>query len=732
MDPSRFTLHGLAIVAIIALTAAGLLLGSRDARALPADTTADAVFGQLGSFTTAVCNNPGGPPTASTLCGARGVTTDAAGNVYIADSANNRVLVYVTPLTTDFVADRVFGQNGLLTTNACNAPGAPTAKSLCGPDSVALDAAGNLYVSDTRNHRVVQYDLPLASDDVADRVYGQPAMTSGACNLGGVTATSMCNPAGIAVDTTGRLYIADNANSRVLMHTNPLADSTADAVIGQLGSLTTSLCNVGAGPTASTLCRPQGVSVDSAGNVFVADTSNHRVTQYDTPFSTDLVADRVFGQAGSFVTAGCNIGGVSANSLCNPTRVHAEVTGDVYITDTANHRVLAYLTPISTNTTADIVFGQLGSFTTQACLAPPATADRLCAPTEASVDANGNLYVADTSYHRVLVYLAGALMTPTPTETPAGPTNTPTSTPTDIPTKTPVVTSTPTDTPEPTATPTDRPEPTATPTDTPEPTATPADTATPTETTTPTSTPTTTATPCPFDDLDCDRFLDFAPPAHYGPNNINLDFDNCIGVANSTQLNSDGDYLKLTPLATNDDKTMPDSDAAGDACDADDDNDGMTDLYEAAGTLCGGTPTNPVEADSDLDRVLDGIECFLGTNPNVFGSAPTVAACAFLAGGSAVDADADGVLDLREICYYGTSVALADSDGDGCSDRREVASMDGNRSVDVIDLGIIAGAAGAYTLPGTAQQRDYDISKNGMIDVIDLMLGAAAVGSCPP
>src|SRR4030042_1000682 len=93
-------------------------------------------------------------------------------------------------------------------------------------------------------------------------------------------------------------------------------DTVADRVFGQGGSFTSGDCNLG---VASSLCTPFGAAVDGAGNLYVADHLNNRVLESDSPLTTDPVADRVFGQASSFTSTTCNLGGVSAGSLCYPT-----------------------------------------------------------------------------------------------------------------------------------------------------------------------------------------------------------------------------------------------------------------------------------------------------------------------------------------------------------------------------------------------------------------------------
>ena len=90
------------------------------------------------------------------------------------------------------------------------------------------------------------------------------------------------------------------------------SDDTADTVLGQ-PNFTSSACNTG-GISGSTVCRPSGMAIDASGNLFVADANNYRILEYDSPLTTDTMADRVIGQP-NFTTTGCNTSGVSASGL---------------------------------------------------------------------------------------------------------------------------------------------------------------------------------------------------------------------------------------------------------------------------------------------------------------------------------------------------------------------------------------------------------------------------------
>ena len=84
------------------------------------------------------------------------------------------------------------------------------------------------------------------------------------------------------------------------------------------------------------------MAVDSAGDVYVADRTNHRVLGYPSPLTTDIVADVVFGQSGSFSSMTSNLGGVGASSLSSPHAVAVSGSGNLYVGDTGNNRALVY------------------------------------------------------------------------------------------------------------------------------------------------------------------------------------------------------------------------------------------------------------------------------------------------------------------------------------------------------------------------------------------------------
>ena len=350
-------------------------------------TAADVVYGQLGSFTT---NGPNdGGITANSLFLNSDVALDTSGNLYVADSVNNRVLFYPAGSTT---ATRVYGQLGSFTTDIPNNGGVGP-HGLDNPTGVALDSSGNLYVADQSNNRVLFY---LAGNTTPARVYGQfGSYTSNIQNIGGLSANGLDAPRGVALDSSGNLYVADLVNNRVLFY---LAGSTtATRVYGQLGSFTTNTPNNG-GTGANSLDLPYGVALDSSGNLYVSDYANNRVLFY---LAGSTTATRVYGQLGSFTTNLENNGGLNANSLDEPVGVGVDSSSNLYVSDYANNRVLFYP---SGGTTATRVYGQLGSFTTSTANNGGISANSLNEPEGVALDSSGNLYVSDYANSRVLAY----------------------------------------------------------------------------------------------------------------------------------------------------------------------------------------------------------------------------------------------------------------------------------------------------------------------------------------
>ncbi len=339
------------------------------------DTTADREVGQtdldhnMENFGGAAALELANP--ASTLVLAATPAIDSNGHLYVADAINSRVLGW--PSASAFAdgdaAAIVIGQNDFFSFGcsdgaAAGDVGGVGPDSLCQPGGAAVDSAGNLYVADTGDNRVLEFAQPFLSGKttglVANLVLGQNgSFTTIAPSTG---ADRLNAPTGVTLDASGDVFVADTGNSRVLEYDDPLAagggtpdtpgsagDTTADAVFGQDGSFTTAACNSGtgggdvSGVGPDSLCRPTGVALDSNGNLYVADRSNSRVTEYNTPLNAssgetgagDTIADLVFGQNGSFTATGCNKGkaagdlsGVGADSRANPPpwRLTVQVT----------------------------------------------------------------------------------------------------------------------------------------------------------------------------------------------------------------------------------------------------------------------------------------------------------------------------------------------------------------------------------------------------------------------
>ncbi len=362
----------------------------------PGDRTADAVLGQPG-FNSNTCHNGG--ISATTLCLSNDATIDlSTGRMYVSDDLNLRILGYSSGpgFTNGMAADIVIGQETFDTDEPCHGQADPV--TVCRTGEIQLDVAGNLYVTDRQNKRVLEFDDPATTDVVADRVFGQPDMFTKQCNLG---ADGLCGPRGLAFDAAGNLYVSDQGNHRIMVYFDPLNDQVADAVIGAPDFDTKIGCLIP--PSASDMCEPRGIDVDANGTLWVADAFNHRVLAFLSPLTTDGVADLVLGQP-DFASNICNNGGVSAASLCQTRDAAVTAAGTVYVADMYNSRVLAYFDPFGTDTVADRFFGQ-SSFRGRACNSGGVpTAKTLCRPGGVELDQCGNLYVGDRYNHRLLRY----------------------------------------------------------------------------------------------------------------------------------------------------------------------------------------------------------------------------------------------------------------------------------------------------------------------------------------
>lgn len=226
--------------------------------------------------------------------------------------------------------------------------------------------------------------------------------------------------------------------------------------------------------------------------------------------------------------------------------------------------------------------------------------------------------------------------------------------------------------------------------------------------------------------------------------------DNCQFAANPGQENNDRNFVDNSPpyAPSTDDVTLAASDVQGDACDLDDDNDGLSDSVEAFGP-CASTlfTTDPTKADSDGDRVVDGAECALGSDPANAASRPAAPAPGTDADGDGLsdayeasigsnpslkDSDGDGMQDGWEVKGYNTNPMVVDSDGDGVKDGCEVASLNGDTVVNPGDQALLA-AELMRAVPAAQKLANFDLNKDGAINPGDQAFQASKVGAgnCP-
>jgi len=356
---------------LASLTAGGIVLDS-SGNLYISDTYADRVRkvtpegviqAFAGSGERGYCGD-GGPATSACLFLPGALAVDAAGNLYISDTSNHRV--------------RKVSPGGVITTAAGNGStgsggddGPATSASVGSPKSLACDAAGNLYISQPLQRRVRKVDPQGVIRTVAG---------NGSTGFGGDGISAVAGPLapnGIAIDAVGNLYVAESESRRV-RKVSPLGILSTVAGTGDC-------CFRGdGGPATEAWMSPSEVAVDNAGNLYVSDAGG-RLRQVSPDGIINTIAGGGIGDGALAIKA----------ALSSPSSVAMSLDGSFFIAETGGHRIRKVGADGVIQTVVGLgVAGFAGEGT-------PATEALLKEPGGVALDSAGNLYVADTGNNRI-------------------------------------------------------------------------------------------------------------------------------------------------------------------------------------------------------------------------------------------------------------------------------------------------------------------------------------------
>jgi uncharacterized protein (TIGR03437 family) len=305
-----------------------------------------------------------GAPASAQLDLPLGLALDSSGNLYIADSVNQRIRKISGGVITTVAGSGTAGYTG--------DKGVATSAELLNPSAVAVDSNGNIYIADTGNHviREVVTGTAATTAGVAagDIITIAGTNTGGYAGDGGLSGLAQLDlPTGVAVDSSGNIYIADSGNN----------------VIREISGATGIINTLVGGIITTQLNDPETVLVDSSGNLYISEQNGVRISKFSNGNLTLIAGNGYIGYSG-------DNGPATQASLDDPTGIALDSKGYLYICDTLNDRIRK-LSPSGIITTiAGLgIPGYYGD-------GGPATGALLSFPRGVVVDPSGNVYVSDT------------------------------------------------------------------------------------------------------------------------------------------------------------------------------------------------------------------------------------------------------------------------------------------------------------------------------------------------
>ena len=287
----------------ITIDASGnLFIGDRQNYKIRKITAAGVVSTIAGSGSYGSFNATG---TAATFNSPQGVALDASGNIYVADYASNLIRKITTGGVVSTLAGS--GSNGLV-------DGTGIAANISRPSGVAVDASGNVFVTDSNNYAIRKITAAGVVTTFAGN--GEPGILNGT----GTSAT-FNNITGITIDAVGNLYVIDNNKIRKI---TPSGDVTTFAGIGDSGSANGAI-------NSASFYSPKGLTVDAQGDVYVVDTYNNLIRKIATTGMVTTIA----GSGSQGATDGIN----TEASFYLPSGIAVDASGNVFVTDSKNNKI---------------------------------------------------------------------------------------------------------------------------------------------------------------------------------------------------------------------------------------------------------------------------------------------------------------------------------------------------------------------------------------------------------
>ena len=250
------------------------------------------------------------------------------------------------------------------------------------PTHLATDTNGNLFVADYGNSTIREI-LPVAGQWLVNTISGTAGTTGSVDNIG--TSALFNNPMGIASSGSGNLFVTDYGNSTLRMIVPTTGSWSTYTIAGSAGTMGT---NDGIGTAQALFNNPAGVAVDSAGNVYIADNGNDTIRKV-IPVDGMWVVTTIAGKAG---LAGSADGTNTSARFQSPAGIAVDGAGNLYVAEFGNHTI-RMLVPAGTNWVVSTIAGKAG--VAGSADGTNRTA-RFKAPMELALDANGNVYVADS------------------------------------------------------------------------------------------------------------------------------------------------------------------------------------------------------------------------------------------------------------------------------------------------------------------------------------------------